>query len=86
MELKTAHIELNNDNVAGAKAALSGTGARLENLKLLVETVDANLAANMLTRLDLILSSMDTDAATAQADLELLARNLQSVEDLLFGK
>ena len=85
-ELKTAHIELKNDNVAGAKVALSGTAARLENLKPLVETVDTNLAANMLTRLNVILSGVDTDSATAQADLGLLAKNLQSVETLLFGK
>jgi DNA repair exonuclease SbcCD ATPase subunit len=86
VELKTAHIELKSDNIAGAKVALSSTAARLENLKPLVETVDANLAANMLTRLNLILTGMDTDSATAQSDLELFAKNLQSVETLLFGK
>lgn len=85
-ELKTAHIEFKNDNIAGAKVALSNTAARLENLNPLVETVDANLAANMQTRLDLILTGMDTDSATAQADLGLLTKNLQSVETLLFGK
>jgi septal ring factor EnvC (AmiA/AmiB activator) len=85
-ELKTAHIEFKNGNIAGAKVALSGTAARLENLKPLVETVDANLAANMLTRLNLILTGIEPDSATAQADLELLAKNLQSVETLLFSK
>jgi DNA repair exonuclease SbcCD ATPase subunit len=85
-ELKTAHIELKSGNIAGAKVALSSTAAHLENLKPLVETVDANLAANMLTRLNLILTGMDTDSVTAQADLGLLAKNLQSVETLLFGK
>jgi len=85
-ELKTAHIEFKNDNIAGAKVALSSTATRLENLKPLVETVDANLAANMQTRLDLILTGMDTDSATAQADLGLLTKNLQSVETLLFDK
>ena len=85
-ELKTAHIELKSGNIAGAKVALSSTAARLENLKPLVETVDANLAADMLTRLNLILAGMDTDSVTAQADLGLLAKNLQSVETLLFGK
>ena len=85
-ELKTAHIELKSDNIAGAKVALSSTAARLENLKPLVETVDANLAADMLIRLNLILTGMVTDSATAQADLELLAKNLQSVETLLFSK
>ena len=85
-ELKTAHIEFKNDNIAGAKVALSSTAARLENLKPLVETADANLAANMQTRLDLILTGIDTDSATAEADLRLLAENLQSVETLLFDK
>jgi DNA repair exonuclease SbcCD ATPase subunit len=85
-ELKTAHIELKSGNIAGAKVALSSTAAHLENLKPLVETVDANLAADMLTRLNLILTGMDTDSVTAQADLGLLAKNLQSVETLLFGK
>jgi hypothetical protein len=32
------------------------------------------------------LDRMDTDSSTAQADLGLLAENLQSVETLLFGK
>jgi septal ring factor EnvC (AmiA/AmiB activator) len=85
-ELKTAHIEFKNSNIAGAKVALSGIAARLENLIPSVEPVDANLAANMQTRLELILKGMDTDPATAQADLELLAKNLQSVETLLFGE
>ena len=86
VELKTAHIELQNDNLSEAKVAFSGTAARLETLKSLVETVDANLAASMQTRLNLILDSMDTNSQTAQADLGLLAKNLQSVETLLFVK
>jgi chromosome segregation ATPase len=85
VELKTAHIELKNDNVVEARAALSDTAARLETLKPLVETVEADLVENMLTRLTLILGRMDVDSATAQADLGLLAENLQSVETLLFG-
>jgi hypothetical protein len=64
---------------------LSNTATRLENLTPVVETVDTALAANMLTRLNLILTSMDTDSVTAQADLGLLAINLQSVETLLFS-
>lgn len=86
VELKTAHIELQKDNLSGAKVALSGTAARLETLEPLVETVDANLAVSMQTRLNLILDSMDTNSPTAQADLGLLAKNLQSVETLLFDK
>jgi cell division protein FtsL len=86
VELKTANIELRSDNLAGAKIALLNTAARLETLKPLVETVDANLAASMPKRLNLILDSMDTNSPTAQADLGLLAKNLQSVEALLFGK
>lgn len=85
-ELKTANIEFINGNIAGAKVALSNTAANLENLKPLVETVDANLAANMQTRLDFILTGMDTDSANTQADLGLLTKNLQSVETLLFDK
>jgi chromosome segregation ATPase len=85
-ELKTAHIEFKNVNIAGAKVALSSTAARLEKIKPLVETADANLAANMQTRLNLILTGIDTDSANTQADLGLLAKNLQSVETLLFGK
>lgn len=86
VELKTAHVELQNDNLSGAKVALSGTAARLGTLKPLIETVDANLAASLQTRLNLILDGMDTNSSTAQADLVLLANNLQSVETLLFGK
>ncbi len=86
VEVKTAHLELQNDNLSGAKVALVGIAARLETLKPLIETVDANLAASMQTRLNLILDNMDTNSPTAQADLGLLAKNLQSVETLLFVK
>ena len=86
VELKTAHFELKNGNLAATKVALSGTAARLENLKPLVETVDATLAGNMLTRLDLIMNGMDNSPASALVDLELLFTNLQSVETLLFGE
>lgn len=86
VELKTATIELQNDNLSGAKVALSGTDARLETLKPLVTTVDANLADSMQKRLNLILDSMDTNSPTALADLGLLAKNLQSVETLLFAQ
>lgn len=86
VELKTANIEIQNDNLSGAKVALSGIDARLQTLKPLVEKVDANLADSMQTRLNLILDSMDTNSPTALADLGLLAKNLQSVETLLFVK
>ena len=86
VELKTAHFELKNGNLAATKVALTGTAARLENLKPLVETVDATLAGNMLTRLDLILDGMDNNPNSALVDLELLFTNLQSVETLLFGE
>ena len=86
VELKTAHFELKNGNLAATKVALSGTAARLEDLKPLVETVDATLAGNMLTRLEMILNGMDNDPTSALVDLELLFTNLQSVETLLFGK
>ena len=82
-ELKTAQIEFNPGNIAEAKAALSGTAARL---KALVETVRRQVATGMRIRLDLILTGMATDSATAQTDLVLLAKNLQSVETLLFIK
>ncbi len=85
IELKTAHIELKSDNIAGAKVALSDTAARLENLSPFVDTVDTALATNLLTRLNMILTGMDTDPVTAQSDLGLLAENLQSVETLLFS-
>ena len=84
VELRTARIELGNDNIAGAKVALLNTFSRMENLKPLVETVDATLAANMFSRLDLILTGIDSDPVTAQTDLDLLAENLLSVETLLF--
>ncbi len=86
VEIKTAHLELASGNVAGAKSALLNTAARLETLKPAVESVDATLAANMRTRLEMILSGMDGDPQTAQADLGLLAQNLLSVETLLFAK
>lgn len=85
-ELRTAQIELGNGNAEEARQALSKIAPRLETLKPSIETVDANLATNMETRLTLILDSMDSNPTTAQADLGLLVSNLQSVEVLLFGE
>lgn len=86
VDIKTAHIELKNDNPVEAREALSDTAARFETLRPWVETVEANLMSNMLTRLNLILDRMDFDTSTAEVDLGLLAENLQSVETLLINK
>ena len=84
-DINAAHIALNNNDVSGAKVALANTASRLEDLKPLVATVDAALAENMLKRLDLIKTGMDSNPETAKADLGLFAKNLHDVETLLFA-
>jgi len=84
-DINTAHIALSNQDVAGAKVALSNTAQRFETLKPSIASVDSALAENIGQRLDLINTSMENDPETAMADLGLLAKNLQNVETLLFG-
>lgn len=83
-EIQTAHIALASGDATEARVALNDTAQHLETLKPTVATMDATLAENMSTRLNLALSGMETDPETAKADLGLLSRNLQNVEALLY--
>ncbi len=83
-EIQSAHIALSTGDVSGAKVALSDTMNKLENLKPLVATMDSALSENMTSRLNIILTGMETDIETAKADLGLLSKNLLNVETLLY--
>jgi hypothetical protein len=83
-EVQAAYIALESSDLSGAKVALVNTPKRLENLKPVVQPVDATLAENMSNRLAMVLTAMDTNAATAKADLAQLAKNLLNIEELLY--
>jgi septal ring factor EnvC (AmiA/AmiB activator) len=85
-DFNAAHIALANDDISGAKVALLNTQKRIDTLAPLIATVDAALAENMSSRFALVLSALETDPETAQADLGLLAKNLLNVEKLIFDQ
>ena len=85
-DINAAHIALSNQDISGAKVALSNTENQLDSLKPSIASVDAALADNISQRLALIVAGMERDADSAKVDLELLAKNLLDVETLLFSK
>ncbi len=84
-EVGNARIALLNDDVPGAKAALTDTSQRLENLLPNIAEFDASLAKSLPQRLFLITSGLDRDIETVKIDLELFAKDLQAIETAVFG-
>jgi cell division protein FtsB len=85
VDVSTAQLGILQEDVLAAKAALSGTDARLAKLEVQLEDKDAQTVASLRERVALVLEEVDSDAFAARRDLEILANNLLSLERLLFG-
>jgi hypothetical protein len=85
VDVSTAQLGILQEDVLAAKAALSGTDARLAKLEVQLEDKDAQTVASLRERVALVLEDVDSDAFAARRDLEILANNLLSLERLLFG-
>ncbi len=85
VDVSTAQLGILQEDVLAAKAALSGTDARLANLEKQLEDNDAQTVASLRERVALVLEEVDTDVFAARRDLEVLANNLLALERLLFG-
>ena len=85
VEVSNARIALLNDDVPGAKAALTDTSQRLENLLPRIAEFDDSLAKSLPQRLFLITSGLDRNIDTVMIDLELLTKDLQAVDTAVFG-
>jgi cell division protein FtsB len=85
VEISNARLALFLNDPEGAKAALTSTPQRLDNLSPRLTKFDANLAQSMSQRLSLIITGLERDTETAKIDLELLTKNLLDIEAALFG-
>jgi chromosome segregation ATPase len=85
VDVSNARIALFLDDVEGAKAALTNTPQRLENLRPSITEYDTSLAQSMPQRLNLIVSGLERDVETAKIDLELFTKDLLEVEAAIFG-
>lgn len=85
VDVSTAQLGILQEDVLAAKAALSGTDARLAKLELQLGDKDAQTVGSLRERVALVLEEVDSDAFAARRDLEILANNLLSLERLLFG-
>lgn len=83
-DVSAARVALAEDDVVTAKAALSGTNARLETLYDLVPADVEETVAGMVARLELAVEELDDDTFAAENDLEVLWTNLQALEASLF--
>lgn len=79
-----ARLALANKDGANARTALTAARADLEKLLPAVQVKDKDVAAGLLSRLDLALSELSRDPRTAIADLDVLTRSLQDAEKTLF--
>jgi hypothetical protein len=84
-DVSNARLALCLNDVEGAKAALSNTQQRLENLVPRIANFDASLAQSMPQRLNLIFSGLGRDPETAKIDLDLFSKDLLKIEAALFN-
>jgi len=85
VDVSNARLALSLNDVVGAKAALSDTQQRLDNLLPRIAIFDINLAQSMPQRLSLIRSGLERDPETAKIDLELFTKDLLAIEAALFN-
>jgi cytoskeletal protein RodZ len=85
VDINNARLALFQNNVEAAKAALTNTSQRLEDLRPSIAEYDASLAKSMPQRLSLIISGLERDVETAKIDLELITKDLLEIEGAIFG-
>jgi hypothetical protein len=86
VDVTTAQLALAQEDDIAARAALTGTDARLNTLKATLKGANANDVNEMIGRLQLVLEEVESDAFAARRDLEILANNLLALERVLFGE
>lgn len=86
VNVSNARLSLFLENIEEAQIALADTETSLEELRPVIEKVDAELALSMPRRLELIIAGLERDPETAAIDLELFTKDLLALEPLLFGE
>lgn len=80
-----ASLAVEQGRQADAKLALNKVGSTLEALKGLLNTEQAEVVENMISRYQLVMIELDNDGATVQTDLNLIATKLLTLENTLFA-
>ena len=86
VDVTTAQLALAQEDDIAARAALTGTDARLGALESTLEGSNAEKVVEMSNRLQLVLEEVESDTFAARRDLEILANNLLALERVLFGE
>ena len=85
-DVNTARVALAKNDPAAAKAALTNTAASIKEIASLAGSSQSDAVKTIQDRLDIVLGEIETDAATAQTDLEVMATKLLELEQALFGQ
>lgn len=83
-DLANAKLALVNKDGPGAKVALMSAQTDLGKLLPAVKEKDSAMADAISARLSLVINELNRDPKTAQNDLDILAKNLQDLEKVLF--
>lgn len=86
VDVTSAQLAMVQEDTLAAKAALSGTDARLGDLESNLSGAEAATVKGLSERLTLVLEEVESDEFAARRDLEILANNLLSLERSLFGE
>ena len=84
VDVTTAQLALAQEDDIAARAALTGTDARLAALESTLEGANAKEVAEMSSRLQLVFEEVESDTFAARRDLEILANNLLALERVIF--
>jgi hypothetical protein len=85
-DVTAAQLALAQDDPLAVRAALSGTDAKLQTLRSRLAGSAADSVLGMRNRLTLVLDEFEDDPFAAQNDLEVLASNLDTLHEALFGE
>jgi len=86
LDISSARLALANGDVSAARAALSTTTQRLEDLVPEIQKVDAGLAESLPKRLSLVVSGLEDNLPNASVDLGLLGSDLQDLVNIIYGQ
>ncbi len=85
-DVNSARVALAEKDSAAAKAALTNTAAAMKEVASLAGSSQNEAIQFIQNRLDLVLGEIETDAATAQSDLVVMATKLLELEKALFSQ
>ena len=80
-----SRLAIEQDRITDAKVSLEKLGTTLEQLKSMLTPDQAEKLDDMIGRYGFIVRDLDEDGNTAQTDLDLLADDLDTLENTLFA-